>query len=761
MSHDRSIARRRLAGLAGLGVALALALGAGDAAAQTFTSSRIVGVQSNRCVDIPNASTANGTQAQLWDCNGGTNQSWTYGSARTLVVYGNKCLQPSNGGTSAGTAVVIGDCTGQASQQWNVNASGTISNVQSGLCLDANGAATANGTRIIVWGCGSGANQRWTVPGAVTTYALAVARGGTGAGTVTSAPAGISCGATCSASYASGTTVTLTAAAASGSSFAGWSGACTGTGACAVTMTAARSVTATFDTATAVDATVSVNAGGAAAGSFAADAGFTGGSTYSTTAAIDTSLVPAPVPPAAVFQTERYGEFTYTFGSRTPGSAQSVTLYFAESYWTAAGQRTFNVAINGATVLAAFDIFAAAGGAHRAVARTFEATADASGQVVVQFTRAGGPDNPKVTGITVAAGGSNGTTWPLSVSRSGTGTGTVTSTPAGISCGGACTASYASGTTVTLTAVAATGSVFGGWSGACTGVGTCIASMTAARTVTANFTLAGGDVVRSAGCGRTPTLTSGTRTIQSGGQSRSFMIRIPDGYDPNRAYRVVFAFHWNGGTANDVDSGGTSGYTWSYYGLRAQANNSTIFVAPQGIGNGWANSGGRDLTFVDDMVRLIDGDLCVDTTRRFAMGFSYGGGMSYAIACARAKSFRAVAVYAGAQLSGCEGGNDPIAYIGFHSITDPVCSISGGRSLRDRFVRNNGCTPQNPPEPAQGTATHIVTSYAGCRPGYPVVWAAFSGAGHTPAPVDGQTSDSGGGDRTWTKAEAWRFFTQF
>jgi poly(3-hydroxybutyrate) depolymerase len=265
----------------------------------------------------------------------------------------------------------------------------------------------------------------------------------------------------------------------------------------------------------------------------------------------------------------------------------------------------------------------------------------------------------------------------------------------------------------------------------------------------------------SAGCGTSPTLTSGTHWIQSGGQSRSFMMRIPDNYDPNHPYRLIFAFHWNGGTAGDVDGGGTSGFTWSYYGLRERADNSTIFVAPQGINNGWANTGGRDLTFVDDMVRLIEADLCVDTTRLFSMGFSYGGGMSFEIACARATTFRAVAVYSGAQLSGCDGGNQPIAYMGIHGIRDPICTIAGGRALRDRFVANNGCTPQNAPEPAMGSLTHIVTSYSGCRPGYPVVWAAFDGGGHTPAPVDGSTADSGGGDRTWTKAEVWQFFTQF
>ncbi len=82
------------------------------------------------------------------------------------------------------------------------------------------------------------------------TYVLTVTKAGTGSGSVTSAPAGITCGATCSASYALNTAVTLTAARASGSTFSGWSGACTGTGSCSVTMSQARSVTATFQPAT-------------------------------------------------------------------------------------------------------------------------------------------------------------------------------------------------------------------------------------------------------------------------------------------------------------------------------------------------------------------------------------------------------------------------------------------------------------------------------------------------------------------------------
>jgi hypothetical protein len=123
----------------------------------------IVGKQSGRCLDINNSSTTNGTQAQLWDCNGQANQTWTYTTGQQLTVYGGgKCLAALNQGTTAGTPAVIWDCNGQASQQWTVGADGTIRGVQSGLCLDANGAQTGNGTKIILWGCGSGDNQLWS-----------------------------------------------------------------------------------------------------------------------------------------------------------------------------------------------------------------------------------------------------------------------------------------------------------------------------------------------------------------------------------------------------------------------------------------------------------------------------------------------------------------------------------------------------------------------------------------------------------------------
>ena len=78
------------------------------------------------------------------------------------------------------------------------------------------------------------------------TYTLNISRSGTGTGSITSAPAGINCGASCSASFAANTSVTLTATPATGSSFAGWAGDCTGQATCTLSMSAAKNASASF-----------------------------------------------------------------------------------------------------------------------------------------------------------------------------------------------------------------------------------------------------------------------------------------------------------------------------------------------------------------------------------------------------------------------------------------------------------------------------------------------------------------------------------
>jgi endo-1,4-beta-xylanase len=123
-------------------------------------------VSANKCLDVPNQTTTNGTRLQIWDCHSGTNQQWTRTSAQELSVYtgdSRRCLDASGAGTSNGTAVIIWTCHGGSNQKWNVNANGTITNVQSGLCLEVTGSSTANGALAQLWSCSSGTNQQWAV----------------------------------------------------------------------------------------------------------------------------------------------------------------------------------------------------------------------------------------------------------------------------------------------------------------------------------------------------------------------------------------------------------------------------------------------------------------------------------------------------------------------------------------------------------------------------------------------------------------------
>lgn len=97
--------------------------------------------------------------------------------------------------------------------------------------------------------------------------------------------------------------------------------------------------------------------------------------------------------------------------------------------------------------------------------------------------------------------------YPLTVAKAGSGSGAVTSSPAGLDCGSTCVASFVDGSSVVLTATPASGSIFAGWSGGgCSGTGTCAVTMSQAQSVTATFDLA-------------PAGAGGGATPSSGGQS--------------------------------------------------------------------------------------------------------------------------------------------------------------------------------------------------------------------------------------------------
>jgi uncharacterized protein (DUF2141 family) len=244
-------------------------------------------------------------------------------------------------------------------------------------------------------------------------YTLTVARDGTGSGTVTSSPAGIDCGADCGESYATGAEVTLTATAATGSVFAGWSGDCAGTGACVITMGDTRSVTATFDLAR---HELSVTTDGTGSGTVTSlPAGIDCGADCSEPFDHGTIVTLTPSADAG-------SSFTGWGGDCSGSGACTVTM-------------------------------------------------DAARSVTATFTP---------------------TSFPLAVTTDGKGSGTVTSSPAGIDCGSDCDENFDTGAEVTLTATAAIGSVFAGWSGDCSGTGSCTVTLSAARSVTATFDEDGG-----------------------------------------------------------------------------------------------------------------------------------------------------------------------------------------------------------------------------------------------------------------------------
>jgi endo-1,4-beta-xylanase len=185
-------------------------------------------------------------------------------------------------------------------------------------------------------------------------------------------------------------------------------------------------------TPTPIPGTISIAAGRTSAlGSFQADQYYSGGSTYANSNTIDVSQITSNPPPAALFNNERYGAMSYTIPGFTAGNSYTVTLYFAETYLTSSGSRRFNVSINGATVLSNFDIYATAGGQNKAIARSFTATANSSGQIVIQFTSV--TENPKINGISIKPGGSNPTPTPTPT-RGNTPTPTPTGrpTPSGV-----------------------------------------------------------------------------------------------------------------------------------------------------------------------------------------------------------------------------------------------------------------------------------------------------------------------------------------
>ena len=145
-------------------------------------------------------------------------------------------------------------------------------------------------------------------------------------------------------------------------------------------------------------ATRRINCGGGATGNWGADTGYSGGTAKTTTAAIAN----ATNAPQVVYQSRRYAPtLTYSFPD-IPDGTYTIRLHFAELYASAAGQRRFNVAIEGLTRLTNFDIYQAAGGKNRAVVKTFENVTVAGG---LQIQGVASVDSAQFNGIEIESAG--------------------------------------------------------------------------------------------------------------------------------------------------------------------------------------------------------------------------------------------------------------------------------------------------------------------------------------------------------------------
>ncbi|MFY1617100.1 ThuA domain-containing protein [Micromonospora sp. WMMD736] len=116
-----------------------------------------------KCLDVRNAATADGTQIQIYTCNGSTAQTWTVTPNSTIKALG-KCLDVNGAGTADGTKIQLWTCNGSGAQNWAAQSDGSLRNTSSNKCLDVSGNNSADSTVVHLWTCNGAANQKWTLP---------------------------------------------------------------------------------------------------------------------------------------------------------------------------------------------------------------------------------------------------------------------------------------------------------------------------------------------------------------------------------------------------------------------------------------------------------------------------------------------------------------------------------------------------------------------------------------------------------------------
>ncbi len=370
--------------------------------------------------------------------------------------------------------------------------------------------------------------QQVTATFTLQTPTLTVARTGAGTGTVTSTSGAINCGATCSASVLFGTVVTLTASPAPGSLFTGWSGgACQGTNpTCTVTATQSQTVTATFGPST---YTLSVVTSGFGVGTVSGgpiSCGATCSAAVNAGASVTLTATPSGTDSFSGWSGADSGACAGTTAPCTVlmNQARTVTATFAP------GSRRLSVVptpFNAGLITSLSGSPISCGGSN-----TGCSAAEVFGsQVTLVATPATGWQFDSWVGGTGGTGATCGVSmfadtvveayFSPQVLASVTGPGTITSSPAGLTCGPTCTATFPRGSMATLTATPSNGATFMGWTGDCASAGTattCTLLMGSPHPVGAAFgyaldvTVVGGTQVTSTAGGAMSTCSSGTCT---------------------------------------------------------------------------------------------------------------------------------------------------------------------------------------------------------------------------------------------------------
>ena len=288
----------------------------------------------------------------------------------------------------------------------------------------------------------------------------------------------------------------------------------------------------------------------------------------------------------------------------------------------------------------------------------------------------------------------------------------------------------------------------------------------------------------SKGCGSASKLQK-VRSVENGDQfeirvgsdSRKYFITLPQNYDNTKPHKVLFALHCYGSNGEDfVHHKADYDHPTPYYGQQVlDKNGDYIFVSLDAIGGLW-NKGQADHDFFAQTLTALNENYCIDTSRVFITGFSYGAMFSYSLMQDMQHRVRAAATYAVADyniwLPEGSGMKDlPIAWMNVHGVNDDRCDYNRAKnSALTRILKRNGKADDNgdftdasseKPEEIKGNTGHVCYDFKNVDERFPVKWCSWPGSHQWTAHDTGNMDVGWDWQGTWVPEEVHKFFEQF